>query len=133
VKEVMPTANARRFADLQPEKLAGTVVAARTCAKEEEIQMAKFLVVHPVGKQDVAKFTEMATPFAKAVKANATLDAYWIKSWYVPDEGKLYCEFDGKDAGSIRKVLDAAVKASFEVPTEGIYPIAMTVNSEDFR
>jgi hypothetical protein len=95
--------------------------------------MAKFLVVHPVGKQDVAKFTEMATPFAKAVKANLTLDAYWIRSWYVPEEGKLYCEFDAKDAGSIRKALDAAVKASFEIPTEGIYPIAMTVNSEDFR
>jgi hypothetical protein len=118
---------------LHAEKLVAAVVAARTSAKEEEIQMAKFLVIHPVGKQDVAQFTEMATPFAKAVKANATLDAYWIKSWYVPDEGKLYCEFDGKDAESIRKVLDAAVKASFEVPTEGIYPIAMTVNSEDFR
>jgi len=95
--------------------------------------MPKFLVVHPVGKQDVAQFTQMATPFAKAVKANVTLDAYWIRSSYVPEEGKLYCEFDAKDAGSIRKVLDAAVKASFEVPTEGIYEIAMTVNSEDFR
>jgi hypothetical protein len=95
--------------------------------------MAKFLVVHPVGKQDVAKFAEMATPFAKALKANLTPDAYWIKSSYVPDEGKLYCEFDAMDAESIRKALDAASKASFEIPTEGIYPIAMTVNSEDFR
>jgi hypothetical protein len=118
---------------LQAGKLAGTVVAPWTSAKWEEIQMAKFLVVHPVGTQDVPTFVETATPFAKAVKANATLDAYWIRSWYVPEEGKLYCEFDAKDAGSIRKVLDAAVKASFEVPTEGIYPIALTVNSEDFR
>jgi len=95
--------------------------------------MAKFLVVHPVGKQDVAQFTQMATPFAKALKANVTVDAYWIRSCYVPEKGMLYCEFDAKDAGSIRKVLDAAVKASFEVPTEGIYEIGLVVNSEDFR
>jgi hypothetical protein len=118
---------------LQAEKLAGTVVAARTSAKGEEIEMAKFLVVHPVGKQDAAQFTKMATPFAKALKANVTVDAYWIKSSYVPEKGMLYCEFDAKDAASIRKVLDAAVKASFEIPTEGIYEIGMTVNSEDFR
>lgn len=95
--------------------------------------MAKFLVVHPVGKQEVDKFVEQATPFAKAGKARLTPDAYWIKSWYVPDEGKLYCQWDGKDAESIRKVIDAAAKASFELPTEGIYEIAMTVDSEGFR
>jgi len=95
--------------------------------------MAKFLVVHPVGTQEVPKFVEAVTPFAKAVKANATLDAYWVKSWYAPQEGKLYCEFDAKDAESVQQVLDAAAKASFEVPTEGIYEIGLMVNSEDFR
>jgi len=95
--------------------------------------MAKYLAVHPVGTQEVDKFVEAATPFAKAVKANATTDAYWIRSWYAPEEGKLYCEFDAKDAESIRQVIDAASKASFELPTEGIYEIALTVNSEDFR
>jgi hypothetical protein len=113
--------------------LAGIVVWSARIVTSEEVEMAKFLVVHPVGTQDVPKFVETATPYAKAVKANATLDAYWIRSWYVPEEGKLYCEFDAKDAGSIRNALDAAAKASFEVPIEGIYPIAMTVNSEDFR
>lgn len=95
--------------------------------------MPKFLVVHPVGKQDVGEFVEAATPFAKAVKANVSPDAYYIKTWYVPDEGKAYCEFDAKDAESVRKVIDAAVKASFELPVEGIYEIAMTVDSEAFR
>jgi hypothetical protein len=95
--------------------------------------MAKFLAVHPVGKQDVAEFTEQSRPFGKAVKANVTPDAYWIRAWYVPDEGKLYCDWDAKDAGSIREVIDAAAKASFELPVEGIYEIAMMVNSEDFR
>jgi hypothetical protein len=95
--------------------------------------MPKFMAVHPVGKQDVAAFTEAATPFAKAVKANLTTDAYWIKSWYVPDEGKLYCEFDAKDAESVQKVIDAGAKASFELPTEAIYEIGLMINSEDFR
>ncbi len=95
--------------------------------------MPKFLLVHPVGTQEVAKFMEQATPFARAVKANVTPDAYWIRSWYAQEEGKLYCEWDAKDAESIRKVVDAAVKASFELPTEGIYEIPLTVQSEDFR
>lgn len=95
--------------------------------------MGKFLVVHPVGTQEVDKFVEAATPFAKAVKAKATTDAYYVRTWYVPEEGKAYCEFDAKDAESVRQVIDAAVKASFELPTEGIYEIALMVNSEDFR
>lgn len=95
--------------------------------------MPKFLVVHPVGTQEVDKFVEAATPFAKAGKANLTADAYWIRSMYAQEEGKLYCEWDAKDAASIRQVLDAAMKASFELPTEGIYEIALMVNSEDFR
>ena len=95
--------------------------------------MAKFLAVHPVGTQEVPKFVEAATPFAKAAKANATPDAYWTRSWYAPQEGKLYCEWDAKDTESIQQVIDAAVKASSPLPTEGIYEIGLMVNSEDFR
>lgn len=95
--------------------------------------MAKFLVVHPVGTQEVQKLVEAATPFGKAAKANATGDAYWIRSWYAPQEGKLYCEWDGKDTKSIQAVLDAAGKASSPLPAEGIYEIGLMVNSEDFR
>jgi hypothetical protein len=95
--------------------------------------MPKFLAVHPVGTQEVDKFVESATPFAKAGKARLTPDAYWIRAMYAQQEGKLYCEWDAKDAESIRKVLDAAAKASFELPTEGIYELPLIVNSEDFR
>ena len=92
--------------------------------------MPKYLAVHPVGK----KFTaESGTPFAKAAKANATPDAYWIRSWYVQEEGRLYCEYDAKDTESIRQVLAEAAKQAGELPTEGIYQINMMVNSEDFR
>ena len=58
--------------------------------------MGKFVVVHPVGK-DMAP--EAMTPVAKAIKAACTADAYWVKSTYLPEEGKLYCQWDAKDAG----------------------------------
>ena len=92
--------------------------------------MAKFLVVHPVGKELTV---EAATPFAKAVKANHTVDAYWIGSRYAHEEGKLYCEFDAKDVESIIEVLTKAAKVAGELPTEGIYKLDLIVNSEDFR
>ncbi len=90
--------------------------------------MAKFLIVHPVGKELTL---EAAAPVAKLIKANHTVDAYWVKSTYVRGEGKLYCEWDGKDADSIRKVIDKAVPG---FPTE-IYELEkeFIVNSEDFR
>lgn len=91
--------------------------------------MAKFLAVHPVGRELTL---EAGTPVAKAVKANSTVDAYWVRSWYAREEGKLYCEWDGKDAESIRQVL---VKAVPEFPVEGIYRLdrEFILNSEDFR
>ncbi len=88
--------------------------------------MAKFLVVHPVGKElDLED-----TSGGKAIKAGLTVDAYWVRSCYAREEGKLYCEWDGKDAKSIRKVL---AKSAPELPVEGIYKIEWMGHSEDFR
>ena len=95
--------------------------------------MAKFLVVHPVGKELTL---EAATPVAKAAKANSTTDAYWVRSWYAREEGKLYCEWDGKDAESISQVLKKVVKdLGIEFPAEGIYKLddEFIVSSETFR
>lgn len=95
--------------------------------------MAKFLVVHPVGKELTL---EAATPVGKAAKANSTVDAYWVKSWYSREEGKLYCEWDGKDAESISQVLNKVVKSlGIEFPVEGIYKLddQFIVSSESFR
>ena len=89
--------------------------------------MAKFLAVHPVGK---GLTLEAATPIATAVKANVTLDAYWVRSVYAREEGKLYCEWDGKDAESIRQAL---AKGAPEFPLEGVYELVLMINSEDFR
>lgn len=89
--------------------------------------MAKFLVVHPVGKELTL---EGGTPLAKAMKANVTLDAYWVRSWYAREQGKFYCEWDAKDAESIRQVI---TKAAPEFPLEGIYEMEFMIHSEDFR
>ena len=89
--------------------------------------MAKYIVVHPVGKEVTL---EAIKPASTSLKAALTGDAYWIRTCYLREEGKAYCEWDAKDAESIRNVL---AKAAAELPTEGIYEIDMMVNSEDFR
>ena len=89
--------------------------------------MAKFLVVHPIGKELTL---ESGTPVGKSVKANSTVDAYWVRSWYAREEGKFYCEFDAKDAESVRQVI---AKAAPDFPVEGVYKLELMVNSEDFR
>ena len=89
--------------------------------------MAKFIVIHPVGKELTI---EAGTPTGIAVKKNVTVDAYWVRSWYIRDECNLYCEWDAKDAESIRKVI---TKAAPKFPTKGVYKLEFTMNSEDFR
>jgi hypothetical protein len=93
--------------------------------------MPKFLVVHP--PLPAPATLEEVTPLGKKVKANSTLDAYWVRSWLQCNkEGKIVrllgCEWNAVDAESIRKVL-AKVP---ELRVEGIYPM-MIVDSEDFR
>ena len=87
----------------------------------------RFIAVHPVGREMAV---EAGTSMAKAIKANHTVAAYWVRSVYLREEGKMYCEWDAKDAESIRQVL---AKAALELPTEGIYEIDLSLNSEDFR
>lgn len=93
--------------------------------------MAKYMCVHPVGGN---LGPDAATPVAKAMKANSTTDAYWVRSWYAPEEGKLYCEWDAKDADAIRGVIDAALtQTGIPFPLEGVYALALMVSGEDYR
>lgn len=93
--------------------------------------MGKFLCVHPVGG---SMDPDAATPLAKAIKANSTTDAYWIRSWYAPEEGKFYCEWDAKDADSVRGVVEKATSQSgIQFPLEGVYALPLTVFGEDYR
>ena len=89
--------------------------------------MAKYLVLHPVGK-DVT--LEASAAGAKVLKAALTTDAYWLKSEYCREAGTIYCHWHAKDAESIRQVL---AKAAPDLPTAGIYEIDLTVDAEDYR
>ena len=89
--------------------------------------MAKFLAVHPVGKEATL---EAITPDATSLKASLTVDAYWIRSWYAREEGKIYCLWDARDVKSIRQVF---AQGAPEFPIEGIYELELMINSEDFR
>ena len=91
--------------------------------------MAKYLAVHTLGK-DVDFSTPDSLALSKAVKANCTLDAYWVKSWYIRETGILYCEWDAKDADSVRQVF---AKAAPDFPIDRINPIELTVHGEEFR
>jgi hypothetical protein len=93
--------------------------------------VGKFLAVHPVGS---GMTEEAAKPVGKAVKANSSADAYWIRSWYTPEDGKFYCEWDAKDGDAVRKACAAAVEqAGIPFPIEGVYAIAGAWDGEAFR
>jgi hypothetical protein len=89
--------------------------------------MATFLAIHPVGSEMTV---EAGTPMAQSIKARLTPDAYWIRSYYAPEAGALYCLWDAKDAQAIVEVL---TKAAPQLPTEGPYRIEMYLHSEDLR
>jgi Protein of unknown function (DUF4242) len=92
--------------------------------------MGKYLVVHPVGPDMSA---ENAGPIAQAVKANCTADAYWVRSWYTPEDGNFYCEWDAKDADAVRAAMARAAAGGAQLPVEGVYAIAASMHGEDFR
>jgi len=91
--------------------------------------MGQFLAIHTLPSPAT---TEEATPIAKAVKANSSADAYWVSSWLQLNEQgkitKIFCQWDAKDAGSIRKIVGKIP----QLPTDGIYPMAK-VDAEAYR
>ena len=91
--------------------------------------MGKFLAAHTLPSPATI---EEAGVFAKKAKANVTLDAYWIGATIQLNEQgkavKIFCEWNAKDAESIRKVL-AKVPG---LPVDGVYPMAK-VDAESYR
>ena len=91
--------------------------------------MGKFLAIHTLPSPTT---TEEATPIAKAVKANCSVDAYWVGSWLQLNEQgkvtKLFCQWDAKDIESIRMIL----RKIPQLPTDGVYPMAK-VDAEAYR
>ena len=94
--------------------------------------MAKFLVIHTMPKEVLKEMSaippeEMADMIE--LRSFCTFDAYWVRSWVVLEQGKIYCEWDAKDAESIRKVFKKVPGAP---PIDAIYEMQI-VDAEDFR
>jgi hypothetical protein len=91
--------------------------------------MGKFLTIHTFPSPMTP---EEGAPAAKAVKAACTTDAYWVGSWVQLNEQgkvtKMFCEWDGKDAQSVRNTLGKVPN----VPTDGVWPMAK-VDGETYR
>lgn len=93
--------------------------------------MPRFVAIHPV---DPPVDVEAVGPIAKKCKEGLSLDAYWVKSLLqLTDDGKVskvFCEWDGKDAASVRKSLAASIPEL--PPSEGIFQIT-EIHGADFR
>ncbi|MGB9960528.1 MAG: nickel-binding protein [Candidatus Bathyarchaeales archaeon] len=79
----------------------------------------KFLAVHT--------FTTPLTPeealaIAKKVKDNCTVDTRWVRSWVQLNDKeeivKIYCEWSGKSADDIRKIIEKV-----QLPLDGLHPM----------
>ncbi len=94
--------------------------------------MVKFIVVHSVPQKALEKLVEIPPDENKMIinlRKACNYDAYWIRTWAVLDHEKLYCEWNAKDAESIRKIWDENVKGI------GIDSIAemQIVDGEEYR
>ncbi len=93
--------------------------------------MPKFLVIHPMPKKVMEANLTMPPEENKLIielRSQCSSDAYWIRSWNVPELEKVFCEWNAKDAESIRDVLENAEW----LETEGIYEMTI-VEAESFR
>lgn len=70
--------------------------------------MPKFVAIHPVDPPAPYP-SDAVKSLARKCKAGLSMDAYWVKSWLqLNDKGevtRVFCEWDGKDAESVRKSL----------------------------
>lgn len=93
--------------------------------------MPKFLVIHPMPRKVMEAMAEMPPEENKQVielRSHCTADAYWIRSFGVPELEKLFCEWNAKDVESIKGVL----KHAEWLATEGIYEMTV-VEAENYR
>ncbi len=73
---------------------------------------------------------EAGALIAQCIKAQLTADAYWIRSYYAPEAGALYCIRDARDAEAIAAVL---ARAAPDFAMEGPHEIEMYDRAQDFR
>lgn len=95
--------------------------------------MAKFIAVHTLPKNVVENLMRTPTeqlidPYMTNMKKHCDSDAYFVRQWVVPALGKIYCEWNGKDEKSIRKVLENYKG----LPVDAIAEMRI-IDAEDYR
>jgi hypothetical protein len=81
--------------------------------------MPKYIVIHPIKKSVIEAMVNLPpekNQAFKQLKANSSIDTDWIRSWAVPEQEKLYCEWNAKDPESIRKIFEGGA-----IEIEAIY------------
>ncbi|MHA1375848.1 MAG: nickel-binding protein [Promethearchaeota archaeon] len=94
--------------------------------------MPKYIVIHPFRKRSLEgmlKLPPEKNVLLKNLKSNGTDDADWVRSWAVPGQGKLYCEWNAKDPESIRAIFE---KGGGGIEIEAIYEMQI-LEGEDFK
>ena len=79
--------------------------------------MARFIVIHDIPPQATQ---DQIIGGAKNVVASLKPGTEWLNSWMVPEERKLFCEWEAPDANAIRSSLES-VKPLF--PIESLYEV----------
>ncbi len=79
--------------------------------------MARFIVVHRL--PDAATQDEIIA-VGKAIVAASPSGSKWLRSWVVPEDDRLFCEWEAPAKGAIQ----AALKGEELLPVEAIHPVA---------
>jgi hypothetical protein len=78
--------------------------------------MARFIVVHKL--PDVATQDEVIAA-GRAIIAASSNGSRWLRSWVVPEDDRLLCEWEAPDEAAIQ----AALKGAKLFPVEAIHPV----------
>ncbi|MGD1995342.1 MAG: DUF4242 domain-containing protein [Anaerolineae bacterium] len=81
--------------------------------------MARFMAVH---NPAVEATQDQMIDGIKRVIASQPPETEWIRSWVVPEEGKLYCEWEAPNADTIRASLEQVADL---IPIEAIYEVQL--------
>lgn len=95
--------------------------------------MPKYFVIHPSDKKIIKGMVNLPpekNQLFKQLKASCTSDADWIRTWAVPDQGKIYCEWEAKDPESIREIFNKLEGPAVEI--EAIYEMHI-LEGKDYK
>ena len=98
------------------------------------MKMPKYIVIHTIRKralEGMLKLPSEKNVMLKNLKSDCTSDADWMRSWAVPEQERLYCEWNAKDPESIRKIFEKS-EGGTGIEIEAIYEMQI-LEGEDFK